>query len=101
MYNAMDHIITLTDEDRLNILNYSPQLPISVVPPGIDIKELNLTNTAKKPKFPLIIMCGYFDNKSNKESRRFFVMLRSFWSSGFSMISSSENLPSAGSYAEA
>ena len=59
MYNAMDHIITLTDEDRLNILNYSPQLPISVVPPGIDIEELNLKNSAKKPKFPLIIMCGF------------------------------------------
>ena len=77
MYNAMDHIITLTDEDRLNILNYSPQLPISVVPPGIDIKELNLTNTAKKPKFPLVIMCGYFDNKSNTDAALWFI--KSIW----------------------
>ena len=77
MYNAMDHIITLTDEDRLNILNYSPQLPISVVPPGIDIDELNQKNTAKKPKFPLIIMCGFFDNKSNKDAALWFI--KSVW----------------------
>ena len=77
MYNAMDHILTLTNEDRLNILNYSPQLPISVVPPGIDIKELNLTNTAKKPKYPLIIMCGYFDNKSNRDAALWFI--KSIW----------------------
>ncbi len=73
----MDHILTLTNEDRLNILNYSPQLPISVVPPGIDIKELNLTNTAKKPKYPLIIMCGYFDNKSNRDAALWFI--KSIW----------------------
>ena len=47
MYNAMDHIITLTDEDRLNILNYSPQLPISVVPPGIDKKEIKPNKKSK------------------------------------------------------
>ena len=77
MYNAMDHILTLTNEDRLNILNYSPQLPISVVPPGIDIKELNLSNTAKKPKYPLIVMCGYFDNKSNRDAALWFI--KSIW----------------------
>ena len=53
------------------------QLPISVVPPGIDIKELNLTNTAKKPKYPLIIMCGYFDNKSNRDAALWFI--KSIW----------------------
>jgi len=73
MYNAMDHVITLTDEDRLSILNYAPQLPVSVVPPGIDLIDLNNTKIAKKPDFPLLMMCGYFADKSNRDAAIWFI----------------------------
>ncbi|MDH3982449.1 MAG: glycosyltransferase, partial [Kiritimatiellaceae bacterium] len=41
LYSAMDHILTLTAEDRFTLLNHAPQLPISVIPPGIDFNYLD------------------------------------------------------------
>lgn len=73
MYNAMDHIITLTNKDRINILNHAPQLPVSVVPPGIDLEDLNNTKVSKKPDFPLLMMCGYFADKSNNDAAVWFI----------------------------
>lgn len=73
MYNAMDHILTLTEEDRFNLLKYAPQLPISVISPGINLEELNTSVIHKKPPFPLLMMCGYFADKSNRDAALWFI----------------------------
>ena len=77
MYNAMDHILTLTSEDRFTLLNAAPQLPISVVAPGIDITALNHVSEINKSTHPLLLMCGYFTDKSNRDAALWFI--RSIW----------------------
>jgi glycosyltransferase involved in cell wall biosynthesis len=72
MYNAMDHILTLTAEDRFTLLNYAPQLPVSVIPPSIDFDYLNRDEINQK-KDPLILMCGYFSDKSNHDAAIWFM----------------------------
>lgn len=71
MYNAMDHILTLTGEDRFTLLNYSPQLPVSVIHPGIDFDYLDQKTTERDPD-PIVIMCGYFADKSNHDGALWF-----------------------------
>jgi glycosyltransferase involved in cell wall biosynthesis len=71
MYRTMDHILTLTAEDRFTLLNYAPQLPISVIPPGIDMDYLD-REPAAKPDHPIVMMCGYFSNKSNHDGALWF-----------------------------
>ncbi|OUX37115.1 MAG: hypothetical protein CBE26_03935 [Kiritimatiellaceae bacterium TMED266] len=77
MYNAMDHILTLTPEDRFNLLHHAPQLPISVVPPGIDTETLNAGATPSTLPHSQLLMCGYFSDKSNRDAALWFI--RSIW----------------------
>lgn len=72
MYSAMDHILTLTPEDRFTLLNHAPQLPISVIHPGIDIEFLNRKKITE-PKHTTIMMCGYFADKSNHDAAMWFI----------------------------
>lgn len=72
MYSAMDHILTLTAEDRFTLLNFAPQLPVSVIPPSIDFDYLNREKTEPK-KEPLVLMCGYFADKSNHDAAIWFM----------------------------
>ncbi len=71
MYRTMDHILSLTAEDRFTLLNYAPQLPVSVISPGIDMDYLDRKPVAK-PDQPIIMMCGYFANKSNHDGALWF-----------------------------
>ncbi|VGO13810.1 hypothetical protein PDESU_02367 [Pontiella desulfatans] len=71
LYSAMDHILTLTAEDRFTLLQHAPQLPISVIPPGIDFDYLDREPVAK-PADPIIMMCGYFADKSNHDGAMWF-----------------------------
>ncbi len=71
LYKAMDHILTLTDEDRFTMLNYASQLPVSVIHPGIDFDYLNQKTTEKDPG-PIVLMCGYFTDKSNHDGALWF-----------------------------
>ncbi len=72
MYSAMDHILTLTAEDRFTLLTHAPQLPVSVIPPGIDFDHLDRKG-AEKTNTPIIMMCGYFADKSNHDGALWFV----------------------------
>ncbi|VGO20883.1 glycosyltransferase [Pontiella sulfatireligans] len=76
LYSAMDHILTLTAEDRFTLLNHAPQLPVSVIPPGIDCGYLNRKQT-RRAKQPILMMCGYFANKSNHDGAMWFA--REVW----------------------
>jgi glycosyltransferase involved in cell wall biosynthesis len=71
LYSAMDHILTLTAEDRFTLLNYSPQLPVSVIHPGIDFNYLDRKG-GEKPDYPIVVMCGYFADKSNHDGAMWF-----------------------------
>lgn len=72
MYSAMDHILTLTPEDRFTLLNHAPQLPISIIHPGIDIEFLNQKRITE-PKHTNILMCGYFADKANHDAAIWFI----------------------------
>lgn len=72
MYSAMDHILTLTAEDRFSLLNHAPELPVSVIPPGIDYAYLDQGTTATADH-PIILMSGYFADKSNSDGALWFV----------------------------
>ena len=71
MYSAMDHILTLTSEDRFTLLSHAPELPVSVIPPGIDFDYLAPAET-EKTEPPIIMMCGYFSDKSNHDAALWF-----------------------------
>jgi glycosyltransferase involved in cell wall biosynthesis len=71
MYRTMDHILTLTAEDRFTLLNHAPQLPASVIPPGIDFDYLD-RDVAKSTGPPIILMSGYFADKSNSDGALWF-----------------------------
>jgi glycosyltransferase involved in cell wall biosynthesis len=71
MYSAMDHILTLTTEDRFTLLNHAPELPVSVIPPGINFSDL-ASNTGNKREPPVIMMSGYFADKSNNDGALWF-----------------------------
>jgi glycosyltransferase involved in cell wall biosynthesis len=72
MYSAMDHILTLTAEDRFTLLHHAPQLPVSVIAPGIDFNYLNREKHVSSPD-PIIMMCGYFADKSNHDGAMWFL----------------------------
>ena len=71
MYGAMDHILTLTPEDRFTLLTHAPELPISVIPPGIDYDYLVPKETIKQGP-PIVMICGYFSDKSNHDAALWF-----------------------------
>ncbi len=72
MYSAMDRVLTLTPEDRFTLLNHAPQLPISIIPPGIDFAYLDRKNRTKARE-PVVMMCGYFADKSNHDAAVWFI----------------------------
>jgi len=72
MYSAMDHILTLTPEDRFTLLNYAPELPVTVIPPGIDFDYLNRKAPTAPKHPPIVMMCGYFADKSNNDAALWF-----------------------------
>ncbi len=71
MYSAMDHVLTLTTEDRFTLLNHAPELPVSVIPPGIDFTRPD-RKPEVKPDSPIILMTGYFADKSNHDGALWF-----------------------------
>ncbi len=71
MYSTMDHILTLTPEDRFTLLTHAPELPVSVIPSGIDSDYLAPSN-AKQEGPPIVMMCGYFTDKSNHDGALWF-----------------------------
>lgn len=72
MYSAMDHILTLTPEDRFALLNHAPELPVSVIPPGIDFDYLDREASPDPSTPPIVMMCGYFADKSNTDAAFWF-----------------------------
>jgi glycosyltransferase involved in cell wall biosynthesis len=72
MYSAMDHILTLTPEDRFTLLNYAPELPVTVIPPGIDFDYLDRKVLPVPDTPPIVMMCGYFADKSNNDAALWF-----------------------------
>lgn len=71
MYSVMDHILTLTTEDRFALLNYAPELSVSVVPPGIKFAQPAPRPTVQDAS-PTILMSGYFADKSNHDGALWF-----------------------------
>lgn len=77
MYRNMDHVLVLTPQERYGLLQYAPNLRISVVPPEVDTEYYTPTPPAAREDS--IGFIGYFSNESNRDAVHWFV--RTVWPS--------------------
>lgn len=71
MYRSMDRVLTLTPTDRYTLLNFVPDLRVSVVPPGMDFESIKQPHHEEETE-PIIMMSGYFGDKTNTDAALWF-----------------------------
>ncbi|MFA5043204.1 MAG: glycosyltransferase [Kiritimatiellia bacterium] len=75
MYHNADHILVLTSQERHVLLNYAPNLRVTVVPHGVDVNYYSLSPMAGREES--LIFVGYYFNESNRDAVHWFV--RTVW----------------------
>lgn len=75
VYGCADRLLTLTTEDKFDLLKYSPDLNINVVPAGVDITALNKVQDLKQEQ--ILLMTGFFGDIANEDAAEWF--LTSIW----------------------
>lgn len=70
MYRSADRIMVLTPQDRFVMQYYAPDLAISVVPSGVDIRYLQ--ENPPVPKEPIVLLSGYMGDPANDDGVRWF-----------------------------
>jgi glycosyltransferase involved in cell wall biosynthesis len=75
MYRSADLVLTLTAEQRQDLLQYDPDLRIGVVPYGVDAAHLHLRSDQRAED--CIVFTGYFAQEPNRDA--FFWFLRQIW----------------------
>jgi glycosyltransferase involved in cell wall biosynthesis len=70
MYRSADRILVLTPQDRFVMHYYAPDLAISVVPSGVDIRYLQAH--PPMPKEPIVLLSGYMSDPANADGVRWF-----------------------------
>lgn len=75
MYRSADLVLTLTGEERLDLLKYDPDLPIKIVPYGVDTEYFKPA-PARDPEESLIYT-GFFAQEPNSDA--FIWFARSVW----------------------
>jgi glycosyltransferase involved in cell wall biosynthesis len=71
MYRSADQILTLTGEERMDLLRYNPDLNIRVVPYGVDVDYFKPT-PSRDPEESLVYT-GYFAQEPNSDAFIWFV----------------------------
>ena len=71
MYRGADRIFVLTPQDRFTMQYYAPDLAISVVSSGIDVKYLQEKQVVTKE--PIILMTGFMNDPANEDGVEWFV----------------------------
>jgi glycosyltransferase involved in cell wall biosynthesis len=75
VYRSADHILTLTPQERYNLLDRAPDLKTTVIPYGVDLDEFRTNTLPDREKS--ILFTGYFHHKPNCEAVRWFT--RKVW----------------------
>jgi len=70
MYRSMDRIFVLTPQDRFTLQHYAQDLPVSIVPAGVDINYLQAHPPV--PKEPIVLMTGYMGDAANEDAVEWF-----------------------------
>lgn len=71
MYRNMDHILVLTPQERYVLLNYAPNLRVTVVPHGVDVNYYSPASMVGREES--LIFVGYYFNESNRDAVHWFV----------------------------
>ncbi len=75
LYRNVDHVLVLTPQERYVLLNYAPNLRVTVVPHGVDVNYF-LPPPPSERELSLVFV-GYYNNESNRDAVRWFV--RTVW----------------------
>ncbi len=75
MYRNVDHVLVLTSQERYVLLNYAPNLRVTVVPHGVDVNDYASVPMAAREDS--LIFVGYYFNESNRDAVHWFV--RTVW----------------------
>ena len=75
IYRSADHVLTLTPEERYNLISYRPDLHISVVPSGVDVSRF--TPCDKGESENILLFTGYFHHEANRDAAIWFA--QSVW----------------------
>jgi glycosyltransferase involved in cell wall biosynthesis len=70
MYRSADRVLVLTQQDRVTMQYYAPDLAVSVSSSGVDINELQ--SYPPVPKEPIILMTGYMRDPANEDGVKWF-----------------------------
>ena len=75
MYHNVDHVLVLTPQERYVLLNYAPNLRVTVVPHGVDVSYYSPVPVVEREAS--LIFVGYYFNESNRDAVHWFV--RTVW----------------------
>jgi len=75
MYHNADHVLVLTSQERYVLLNYAPNLRVTVVPHYVDANYYSMAPMVKREES--LIFVGYYFNESNRDAVHWFV--RTVW----------------------
>ncbi|MFC1467173.1 glycosyltransferase [Verrucomicrobiota bacterium] len=71
VYSCADRLLTLTSEDKYDLLKYSPDLNISIVPAGVDVEPLDAGQDISREQ--IILMTGFFGDVANEDAAEWFI----------------------------
>jgi len=74
MYRSADHVLTLTNAERISLLESAPELHVSVVPYGVDINHFQPSNNKREK---IVMFSGYFHDEPNADAAIWF--MRTVW----------------------
>lgn len=72
MYRNVDHMLVLTDQERNELLSYSLNVPLSVVPSGVDINFYRAEQREPADP-PSLLFTGNYSDPPNREAVTWFV----------------------------
>lgn len=75
LYRNADLVLTLTAEERLDLLRYDPDLRVAVIPYGVDMEEFHPDPQGQPEES--IVYTGYFAQEQNRDA--FFWFTRTVW----------------------
>lgn len=71
MYRSVDRVLALTAQERYGLLGQSPNLRISVIPPGVDTEFFRPDEQV--PRRDSILFTGHYEIDANRDAVRWFV----------------------------
>ncbi len=71
IYSSADRLLTMTVEDKLDLMKYSQALNIDVIPTGISNRSINHENRSAREQ--IILLTGFFGDIANADAAEWFL----------------------------